>query len=46
MNEDEEKRNAEEVARKTWDNWVNDLEGKEQPKACDIDADDCENCGS
>ena len=28
------------------DNWLNDLETKEQPKACSIDNDDCEACGS
>jgi len=28
------------------DNWLNDLESKEQPEACSIDDDDCEACGS
>jgi len=41
----EELRN-EEVARDTWDSWVNDLEEKEQPEACSINNPDCENCGS
>ncbi len=41
----EELRN-EEVARDTWDSWVNDLEEKEQPEACSVNNPDCENCGS
>jgi hypothetical protein len=28
------------------DNWINDLEEKEQPVACSIDDEDCEACGS
>lgn len=28
------------------DAWLNDLEDREQPKACTIDNPDCENCGS
>lgn len=28
------------------DNWLNDLESKKQPKACSIDDEDCEACGS
>lgn len=28
------------------DNWLNDLETKEQPKACSIDNEDCIACGS
>ena len=28
------------------DAWLNDLEAKEQPKACEINNPDCENCGS
>lgn len=40
------KNNNEEVARKTWDSWIVDLEDKEQP-SCNIDnPDDCEACGS
>jgi|TARA_R110002096_G_scaffold20879_1_gene68287 hypothetical protein len=36
----------EEIARETWDNWVGELEDKDQP-SCNIDnADDCEACGS
>lgn len=36
----------EEIARETWDNWVGNLEKKEQPEACSIDNEDCEACGS
>ena len=36
----------EEVARNTWDSWIEDLEDKEQPEACSIDNEDCEACGS
>jgi|TARA_B110000908_G_C10257529_1_gene456653 hypothetical protein len=28
------------------DAWLDNLENKEQPKACDIDDEDCEACGS
>ena len=28
------------------DTWLDDLENKEQPKACSIQDPDCENCGS
>ena len=28
------------------DNWITDLEDKEQPVACSIDDEDCEACGS
>ena len=30
----------------TFDSWIIDLEEKEQPEACSIDNEDCENCGS
>ena len=30
----------------TFDSWIVDLEEKEQPEACSIDNEDCENCGS
>ena len=36
----------EEVARETWDSWLDALEGQDQPKACSIDDEDCEACGS
>lgn len=36
---------AEEI-KNDFDNWLNDLETKEQPKACNIDSSDCETCGS
>jgi len=29
-----------------FENWLNDLEDKEQPEACSIDNEDCEACGS
>ena len=35
-----------EMARDTWDSWINSLEDKEQPNACSIDDEDCEACGS
>tara|TARA_R110002096_G_scaffold111202_1_gene242806 strand:- start:199 stop:357 length:159 start_codon:yes stop_codon:yes gene_type:complete len=36
----------EEVARETWDSWVNELEEQKQP-TCNIEnPDDCEACGS
>ena len=28
------------------DDWLKELENKEQPKACSIDDEDCEACGS
>lgn len=43
---EEQKRKNEEIARTQWDNWIVDLEAGEQPKACNIDDDDCEACGS
>ena len=36
----------EQLARETWDMWIEDLEEKEQPDACSIDDEDCEACGS
>tara|TARA_R100000734_G_C3271573_1_gene67420 strand:- start:28 stop:174 length:147 start_codon:yes stop_codon:yes gene_type:complete len=36
----------EELARATWDSWIEDLEDKEQPESCSIDGEDCEACGS
>ena len=30
----------------TFNSWIVDLEEKEQPEACSIDNEDCENCGS
>ena len=34
------------IARNTWENWLGELEDKEQPN-CNIDnPEDCENCGS
>jgi|TARA_R110002126_G_scaffold72251_2_gene180640 hypothetical protein len=30
----------------TFDSWIVDLEDQEQPEACSIDDEDCENCGS
>tara|TARA_R110002020_G_scaffold9539_1_gene37421 strand:- start:377 stop:529 length:153 start_codon:yes stop_codon:yes gene_type:complete len=35
-----------EIARNTWDSWLNELEDKEQPDQCSIDNPDCEACGS
>tara|TARA_R100001244_G_scaffold132307_1_gene108024 strand:- start:3416 stop:3580 length:165 start_codon:yes stop_codon:yes gene_type:complete len=29
-----------------FDDWLDNLEDKEQPEACSIDNPDCENCGS
>tara|TARA_B110000908_G_C10210389_1_gene429900 strand:- start:1320 stop:1469 length:150 start_codon:yes stop_codon:yes gene_type:complete len=44
---EEEKERNEEVARQTWDNWIEDLVEKEQPETCGIeDGEDCEACGS
>ena len=37
---------AEESKNHTFDNWIEDLEGKEQPELCNINDEDCENCGS
>lgn len=36
----------EEIARETWDSWLDALEGQEQPEACSINDEDCEACGS
>ena len=30
----------------SFDSWLDDLEGKEQPETCTIDDPDCEACGS
>ena len=37
---------AKEASKDTFDSWVVDLEGQDQPEACSIDDPDCENCGS
>ena len=37
---------ADESRDNTFDSWITDLEGKDQPSACSIDNPDCENCGS
>ena len=37
---------AKDIASNMFDDWLNDLEEKEQPQACSIDNPDCENCGS
>ena len=37
---------SEESKKNTFDSWITDLEDKEQPETCDIDSEDCENCGS
>ena len=37
---------AEEAKKDTFDSWIVDLEEQEQPEACSIDNEDCENCGS
>ncbi len=29
-----------------WESWIVDLEEQEQPDACGIDDEGCENCGS
>ena len=44
---EKEKERNEEAARQTWDNWIVDLEDKDQPETCGIeDGEDCEACGS
>jgi len=45
MNKDLEKKPTE-IAAAMFENWLNDLEDKEQPEACSIDNEDCEACGS
>ena len=40
------KKTPEEVAEDVFGSWVQDLEGKDQPEACNIDDEDCEACGS
>ena len=37
---------ADESRQDTFDSWIIDLEDQDQPKACNIDNPDCENCGS
>lgn len=37
---------AKDIAEEMFSDWINNLEEKEQPKACSIDNPDCENCGS
>lgn len=44
--EEQKKKKNEKVARETWDNWIDDLTDQVQPNACDINGEDCENCGS
>jgi len=39
-------RRADESRKDTLDSWIVDLEEKDQPEACSIDDEDCENCGS
>lgn len=41
-------KNKKKYARKANDfsDWLDELEDKEQPKACNINNHDCENCGS
>ncbi len=37
---------AEKTKNNTFDTWIEDLENKEQPETCNINKEDCENCGS
>ena len=46
MNDKEADKAAETIAKDTFSGWLDELEEKEQPKACSIDNPDCENCGS
>jgi len=46
MSKDKECKCGENCKCTEMDNWLNDLESKEQPKACSIDDEDCEACGS
>tara|TARA_R110002074_G_scaffold11097_2_gene41272 strand:+ start:1753 stop:1896 length:144 start_codon:yes stop_codon:yes gene_type:complete len=43
-----EQKTPKEVAKDIFENWIVDLEDKEQPETCGIDDDDgdCEACGS
>jgi hypothetical protein len=41
-----ELKKSEEAANNTFDSWVDNLEEQQQPKACSIDNEDCEACGS
>jgi len=43
---EEEMKKAEQSKQDTFDSWVEDLEEQEQPDACNLDDEDCENCGS
>jgi len=45
MSKDLEKKPTE-IASAMFENWLNDLEDKEQPEACSINNEDCEACGS
>jgi hypothetical protein len=46
MDKGKQSKSAEEVAEQVFGNWIQDLEDKDQPDACDIDDEDCEACGS
>jgi hypothetical protein len=46
LNISNEEKKAKDEARKVWDSWIEDLQEKEQPEACQINDPDCENCGS
>lgn len=37
---------AEESKKDTFNSWIDELEEKDQPDACSLDEEDCENCGS
>lgn len=42
------KKTSEDLARETFENWIEDLQEKEQPEVCTVDGEDgdCEACGS
>ena len=40
------KKTPKEVAEKTFENWIEDLQEQEQPEVCTVDGEDCEACGS
>jgi len=42
----DELKRSEESSNDTFDSWIVDLEGGDQPDACSIDDEDCEACGS
>ena len=46
MNDNEAEKAAKVIAQETFSGWLSELEEKDQPKACNIDNPDCENCGS